>query len=208
MSNIAETPKLIIVRGLPSPDAEGFYATLNSRLARNFNGVVDFKPNYAEGSHHDESGRFSGVLSDVLEEGLPVSILALSGDASFAVSNRSIRPETDPIRIAAVAGRLNNAQVLGFRTLDEIREEVSPLLADSVESLGSDGGNLTPAMRDGIASYTVAEGDELVHPSMTTLYGAHNEATDIIAENHADGIGQIVWRRRGEIIGFLNGRVK
>ena len=208
MNNIAEIPKLVMVRGLPSPESEGFYATLKNRYERYFNGVIDFEPKYADGNLRDERKRFFDEIGDDLEEGVPVSVLALSGGAPFAVGARSIRPETDPIRIAAIAGRLNNAQVSGFRTLDEIRKGVSPLLAESVESLGSDGGNLTPAMRDGIASYTVAEGDELVHPSMTTLYGAHNEATDIIAENHADGIGQIVWRRRGEIIGFLNGRVK
>jgi len=202
---MTETPKLIAIRGLPVPEADGFYATTAQRLGENFNGVLDFAPDYIRGSLQDERSKLADVIGGILKEGFPVAILALSGGAPVAVSTRSILPETDPIAIAAVSGRLNSEKRSGYRTLEEIHERVSPLLADAVVSLDGDDSPLTSAMREKISSYRVEDGDELVHPDMTTLVGALNLNTHVLASNHADGIGKIVWRRRNEIVSFLGG---
>jgi hypothetical protein len=160
---MTEIPTLIVVRGLPAPGSDEYYATIRRRFQRNFSGVVDFEPDYSHGDFLHERKRLSNTISGVLKEGLPVSLLALSGGAPFAVSTRSTRPEIDPVTIAAVSGRLNTTHHSGYRTTEDMRR-VSPLLADAVFSLESDDTNLPLTIRQKITSYRVEDGDEIVHP--------------------------------------------
>lgn len=194
-----ENPAILFARGLRIPGADAVHSRAIRLLKEDGFEVSDHQPNWGKGTFLGEAAAIIGEANRIRESGRKLGIVATSAAGSLAVN---VLRELPGVPVVAVASRLNKSAPENFRTVKQIRKEVSPAFADSVCTLESSRIPLTAKIKDRVLSIS-EKGDDMVDPTMAAMVGAYHEVLNDEVRGHGHGIQTVFELHRGLIVDFI-----